>query len=330
MKVAFLLLFFSSAIFAEALIYSQKRDPLFNPLQYYVNGAFDVTQNPNYFNQKSFVKKHEVLWKRIRTPRTSIKRDGGFTKLWQHEFTSSRVFPNIALHTIGGGYDMLMLKEYFESQNISTTSSTALAFGLSYMVKFGNEALETTSDKINSHDHIADLYFFDALSLPLFLYPKTARFFIEDLGMTHWHFLPVYLPKEEDFTNAGLNYVFRPKILRGEKLAPLFFVGMQTLAGLSFEYQTERMISAAAGINFTDPLEKKGSLVYGLFHETDKRLDASLFLNGSENFRARLNLYPSVLNFSSTSLGFFGAYSKNNELSFGLQAFLPLGVGYVL
>lgn len=317
---------------AENKIYDPNRDGLWFPVTYAVNGTFDVIQNPYWFSQKNYTEKMSEVWRRVKEPDRNIKRDGGYKKFIQDEFFSSRVLPNIGLHFLGGAYDTLWLTEYFKAYGYP--APRAFAFFFTYLAHFGNEALETSSNEITSHDHIADIYLFDAAAFLFASYPKGMNFLLDDMGMKAWHFNPMYDVDGENFFNAGLNYVFRPKMayLMEGKLRPLYFLGMQTLAGASYKYQNDRDISVAMGISLTNPLKQKGRFVTGIFHESNGELDASLFLNGSEDFRWRVNLYDNLWKRvpflpQSWRLGIMAGQAKGPNYAFGVNINLPIGIG---
>ena len=325
--IFFLLVNSSFANEERALIYGKSYEDSWFPLTYIINGTIDVAQNDYWFNQKNFSEKMRELNQRLENPHRSIKNDGGYGKLLKDEFLSTRVFPNILLHTLGGGYDTLWLKEYFE--NYDYPAPWAFAVLTSFIARYGNEVLEVTEGQITSHDHIADLFFFDIAGVFLAQNPVWMKFLVKDLGMTAWHFQPMWELEKDDFRNAGLNYIIRPEALRfHEKFTPFFFFGMQNMLGLSFQYKEERQLSIASGIFFTDPLEQKAKLVSALFWEKQTELAASLFINGSENFRWRLNLYPALFGYQSgLKMGLLIAETYEREdYALGINLNLPFGL----
>jgi len=115
------------------------------------------------------------------------------------------------------------------------------------------------------------------------------------------------------------------------KLKPLYFLGMQTMAGASYRYTQISDVTVAMGISLTNPLKQKGRFVTGLFHETDGELDASLFLNGSEDFRWRVNLYENLLrkvvkNKKPWNLSLVLGQAKGPSYAIGLNVNLPFGL----
>ncbi len=327
-----LTIFMTSSHAQENLIFDAKRDSAWLPATYVLNATFDVVQNPYWFSQDKYDDKMTEVWRRVKDPDYSIRKDGGYRKLIEDEFFSSRVLPNIGLHMLGGAYDTLWLTEYFNHYNIPFASFWA--FTLTYLGHFGNEALETTSGEISSHDHIADLYFFDVAAFVLAQNRPAMNYLVNDLGMKAWHFNPMYDVDSEDFFNTGLNYIFRPKafhMMEG-KVRPLYFLGMQTLVGSSYDYKENQTFSLAMGISLTNPLKQKGRFVTGLFHETNGELDASLFLNGSEDYRWRVNLYDNLWNRADWlpqdwQLGLIIGQGKGPTYALGININLPFGIG---
>lgn len=320
----------------DYIIFDANRDSTWFPATYVINGTFDVIQNPYWFKQDNYSDKMTEVWSRVKDPDYSIRKDGGYRKLIEDEFFSSRVLPNIGLHMLGGAYDTLWLKEYFTHYNVPLPSFWA--FTLTYLAHFGNEALETTSGEITSHDHIADIYIFDVAGFILAHNPKAMKYLVDDMGMKAWHFNPMYDLDGEDFFNAGLNYIFRPKALAfggGKKIRPLYYLGMQTLVGSSYDYQENQTVSLAMGISLTNPLKQKGRFVTGLFHETNGELDASLFINGSEDYRWRFNFYNNLFQTTKAlpflpkdwQLGVMIGQGKGPTYAAGINLNMPIGLG---
>lgn len=316
---------FNLSASAEYLLYSPERKNV-EPVSYYFNGAFDVIQNPYYFSQENFWKKHKELFRRIGSPNHSIKKDGGYGKFFKDEFLTTRVVPNIGLHLIGGGYDTRLLQEYFKDKG--ATFPLLYAVTVSYLAHFGNEALELTNSNITSHDHIADLFIFDVAAVVLFQNDNVVKFFRDDLGMRHWHMQPMVESKKFDITNAGLNYIFRPDVFKS-KVRPFLYLGMQTLTGGSYEFREKEFFSFAAGMALTDPLLQKGRFVTGLFYDKEDDLNWSVFMNGSEDYKIRMNLYPAFLRSRIGEFGLLIGARKGAEQVIGINYKLPLGLSYI-
>jgi len=306
------------------LLDHKKNDPLL-PITYYFNTAFDVIQNPYYFSQSDYRQKHWDMFKRISSPDHSIKKDGGYKKLFEDEFLTARILPNVGLHMLGGAYDKLYMYQWFEANNYP--APMAFTFVLSYLGHFGNEALELTNENITSHDHIADLFFFDAMSFYLAFNPKIMNFLVGDLGMQAWHLQPMFNFEKSDVTNAGLNYVFRPDFF-DSKFRPMILIGMLNLAGVSYELAPKQFITTAFGMALTDPLEQKGKFVSAFFYDKEDGLSAALYLNGTEEYRARLNLFPEIFNFEKLKLGLLLGQKRDDSEVIGINVNMPIGLAF--
>lgn len=326
----FLAILSSFRVFAqnkEYRLFDPMYDSVWFPAQLYINGSFDVIQNPYWFDQKDYWAKHKEVWNEIKDPINSIEKDGGFEKFFKDEFLSDRVLPNIFLHTFGSAYEVNKLMEYADYYGIKW--SKLWSFTMIYAMHFGNEANETTNPEVTSHDHIADIYFFDVAGYLLAMNEDFMDFMVYELGMSTWHFMPVYDIEHEDFFNVGLNYVFRPEALHFKNLRPLLYLGMMNMAGVTYD-AGDLSHSIVAGMSFTDPLERKGRFVYGYYLETMGHQSASLLLNGSEDFRVRLNLYPALFRYYgelSQNLALMIGQTKNDDFAFGVNYELPISIG---
>ena len=296
----------------------------YNPITYYFNSAFDVSQNQDYFSQDHFLKNHETLFKRISSPIHSIKKDGGWGKFFEDEFLKMNAVPNYTLHLIGGGYDFHLLVQYYTSRQYPIPSLWATL--TCYAGHLGNEAIELSNSNISSHDHLADIFVFDVAAKMLFSNEAVFEFFHDDVQLRTWHHQPIFNLKDSHIFNAGLNYVARPKLM-GESWRPFVYTGMQILGGISYLAHPKTFISVGAGMAISDPFEQKGRLVTAAFYDTDDSLAISLFINGSDNFRARLNLYPTFFQFHSFDLGTLIALDRQNMVALGINLNMPLGLG---
>lgn len=317
------------SVHAKGIIYDKSIDEPLLPISYLINGGFDVAQNGNWFNQKDFGNKSKTVWNRVRKPVRNIKADGGFSLFLKDEFLSTRAAPNLLLHTLGGAYDALWLKEYYDHHQFRYPIFMATL--TSYIARWGNEVLEATEPQITSHDHIADLYFFDTLGILLSLNENYMKFLVDDLGMKAWHSLPFYDPDTDDFINAGLNYIVRPRALSlSESIMPFFYFGMQNIVGLSIN-RGNNTYSFGSGFFLTDPLKRKSRLVSSFFYEKNNDLAFSVFVNGSEGFRWRTNFYPLLFKkVTKYKISFFlgeKRHLKKDNFTVGLSLNIPVGLG---
>jgi len=311
----------------EHILYHKKdygSAAILNPVTYYFNAAFDTIQNPWLFSQENYFKKHKIVWNRIKSPITSIKRDGGYKTFFLDEFASTRVLPNATIHLLGSGYDYRILSEWFDYHEFSYPK--LLSAMTLYAAHFGNEAIESTDKKnISSHDHIADLFFFDLAAIFLFESDKISKFFHEKLYFRNWYFQPMFDLRSHHIKNAGTNYILRPKLF-GDDISLFLYLGLQLMGGLSFSTDKGTYLTLAAGTALTDPITYKGRTTVGIFFDKNDSLLYSLIINGTDNLKARFNIYPGVLKFKSLRISLFNAIDHENSIYFGLNLHLPLGV----
>lgn len=318
----------SLAAMAQDMVYQQSStfaQDDYAPIRHYLNASYDVGQNPYFFYQNDYWKNHRKVFDRIKSPHQSIKDDGGYGEFFRTEFFGENALPNYSLHLIGGGYDYRNLYHWFKERGYSEPHLMAIL--TTYAGHFGNEAYEASNDKIKSHDHIADLYFFDVLGKVLMMNDDYARFVVEDLGVSAWHFQPLYSLNDREVRNAGLNYIARPKALSYAGFTPMVYMGMQVLGGLSYQVQPQQYFSAAFGVAVTEPFEKKwfysGLLAYDIKGEPR----AILNINGTEAKRVRLLVYPKVFSFyPKYQLGVTSFVEREGGVGGGIQLNLPLGI----
>ncbi len=306
------------------------------PVSTYINTAFDGAQTPDAFRQYNYLGKHVDLFKKIGDPVKSINRDGGFSKFFKDEFASSRALPNYTLHLLGGGYDFRLLAEWYEYHGVP--GAYPLALVTCFLGHFGNEAIETTNKRLTSHDHIADLFFFDWIGKTLFLSDGFTTFCRNFLHLRNWAGQPMFDMKNLRIMNAGNYYVLRPSIF-GERVRPFVLMGMYYFGGLSIRVSESHSISFGAGLavigGFDPDHDSSGDLVGktrpagGLFLDRDDTPLSSLIVNGTENYRFRLNIYPELLRVKYLNLGLFAALDDRNRVIFGatLNAAIGFGLG---
>lgn len=300
---------------------------LFNPIDYYINASFDATQNPYYFSQNNYFKNHEELWKRLKDPDRSIKKDGGYKKFFERQFIGKRAVPNYLAHLMEGGYHVRKLEEWYQVNGYS--HPRALAIITRYLGAIGNEAVETSNRRnLTSHDHIADLLFFDPAGIILFNNDRVGKFFIEDLGGDSWHFQPMFNLSDRHVYNAATNLILRPPI-ENSTIRPFFLFGMQGLLGAAMDYSFGT-ISVGAGIAPTDPIEDKKRLSTGIFYDVNGNLMSSLFINSTSDYRVRLNLYPGIIGTEKIKTGVFYSMGHHNEHELGVNLQMPIGILAIL
>lgn len=326
------------AVYKKYIIYTEeKRTPnnFLLPVTFYFNAAFDSVQVPSAFKQHDYFKKYKKVFDRVIDPVTSIKRDGGFKKFFLDEWTSTRAIPNYMLHMIGGGYDFRMIAEWYQYNNVP--APYFFSFVTCYLSHFSNEALETSNVTLTSHDPIADLYFFDIVGKLLFMNNAVAKFFHGFCQLRNWMGQPIFDIRKKRIYNAATNYVLRPYIYR-DQVRFFFMMGYHYLAGFGFRVNDTDWITFSAGVaivkGFNPDRQRKGSDAIknfrtsgGIFYDRNGNLLASLIINGTENFRVRLNLYPDLFKIERVNFGLFLGIDDYNHVAIGFSLYGALGPG---
>src|SRR4030042_3072566 len=315
--------------YKKYLIYpGEKRTPsnLLLPVNFYFNSAFDSAQVPTAFKQHDYFGKYEKVINKTIDPIANIKKDGGFKKFFLDEWTSTRAVPNYLLHVIGGGYDFRMIAEWYTYNGIP--AAYFLSFLTCYLAHFSNEALETSNKNLTSHDHIADLYFFDVIGKLLFMSDAVTIFFHDFFQLRNWMGQPMFDVRKTRIYNASCNYVIRPFIYK--KMVRFFFMmGYHELGGVGFRVNDTDWITFCAGVaivkGFNPDRQRKGADAVknfrtcgAIFYDRNGNLLASLILNGTENYKMRLNIYPDLLNIDHVNFGLFLGVDDYNKVAIGL------------
>ena len=326
------------AAYTKYIIYTEeKRTPnsAALPLTFYFNAAFDSVQVPTAFKQHDYFKKYKKVFDRVINPIKSIQRDGGFKKFFLDEWTSTRAIPNYMLHVVGGGYDFRMIAEWYQYNNVP--APYLFSFITCYLAHFSNEALESSNVNLTSHDHIADLYFFDVVGKLLFMNNAVSRFFHGFWQMRSWMGQPIFDVRKKRIYNAATNYVLRPYIYR-KTVRFFFLMGYHYLGGFGFKVNDTDWLTFSAGVavvkGFNPDRQRTGSDAVknfrtsgGIFYDRNGNLLASLIINGTENYRVRLNLYPDLFRTEYVNFGLFLALDDYNHVAFGFSLYSAIGPG---
>jgi len=324
----------------QYIIYTaEKRTPanFLLPVNFYFNSAFDSAQVPTAFKQAGYFKRYgriaDIL---VNLPR-SIQEGGGLKKLFADEFGSIRAIPNYTLHVVGGGYDFRMIAEWYQYNNVPAPYLFSLL--TSYAAHFSNEALENSNKNLTPHDPIADLLFFDWIGKLLFLNDHVARFFNDTLQFRNWMGQPMFDVRKTRVYNASCNYVLRPLIYK-DMVRFFFLMGYHYLGGFSFKVNETDFVTLSAGVAVVkgfdpnhDTLKdsiKKFRPSGGIFYDRNGNLLASLILNGTENYKMRLNIYPDLLYNDYVKLGLFFAIDDYNRVALGISFYTVFGLGVTL
>jgi hypothetical protein len=306
----------------------------FNPITSFLNYAFDSLQIPQSFDDRDLDDRFYRTWRSLRDPLRTIERTGGYGRFINrqvlpinpaHPEESLETVPNYALHLVGGGLVYRRNVEWFQAHRYPYPHASAFLLGMA--AELLQEMVERKSTR--GDDPVADFYLFRPAGMLLFSWEPFARFAAETLELREWPYQPMYDPGRGRFVNAGENYVVRPAVL-GED-APRFFLhfGFTTLGGLSHVVRAGERVSwgiggaVQRGIREDFAVRPSG----GLFYDRNGSLLASLIINGTDDLRLRLNLYPGVLGRGRWSPGVFVGIGDGGELALGIMLqFVPMGV----
>jgi len=306
----------------------------FLPITYYMNLSFDTAQVPKEFTQDEYLRKHAILFSQVSHPIRTINRAGGFRKALVNELYGIPALPNWSLHLIGGAYDFRMMAEWFDSRGF--IFPYFFAFVTAYAAHMGNEAIEETPKRLYATDHVADFYFFDFFACFFFLNDRVVRFFYNELQFRAWYGQPMLDLKNMHINNASASYIFRP-FLFGKTIRPFIMMGMHYLGGLSINTTGNDYLSVSAGLavrfparqgtKFADNFKRIRPAV-GIYYDRNDSLLCSLILNGTQNYIARLNVYPPAFKIQNLDIGLFLAVDNKGRPAWGLNINLPFGIGW--
>ncbi len=323
MRLLLLILLLTNPIFAKPkLIVLQGKNPAaYAPISYLFNISFDTAQNREVIDQNSM--RYSRIFRYMGNPKKYIERDGGMSKFFDDEFFGKNSASNYALHLVGGGFDFRYLYEWYTIKGYSYP--WIMAALTSYAGNITNEALETSYDKLNSHDHIADLYFFDIVSKLLFTSDAIAGLFYNTFGMRSWTGMPMLDSDKMQIYNASLNYFIR----FGQGWArPFLLWGLYQMGGVSLQLGKALFITPTVGIFLLDPLEGTFKVSSALFLDYNDRLLTSFHINGGENMDYKFCIYPPLLSTSEKiNFGLMLGRTSRKEFSFGITLHTPIGMG---
>ncbi len=324
-----------AALFYRDLDYGS--EAYFTPLSSFITWSYDTLQVPQSFNDYNLGDRWETVQWDLGHPNSATKKRGGWG-----EFINRQVFPykmnqydwvpNYALHLLGGGMVYRKNVEWFEAHGTPLPWLTGALVTMTAEVF--QEVIEKTSTK--SDDEVADVYLFRPAGMLLFAYDPFARYAADTLHLAEWPYQPMFDPNEPrpsgtrgKLTNVGQNFIVRPAIFGKEAPTAFVFFGLTNLVGLSHKVNARDRFSwglGAAMEHAQDPTKAHPS--GGFFYDRDGSLLASLILNGTDDLRARLNVYPgAIFPGRPWSPGIYVGLGKNGERSAGLAIrYLPIGL----
>jgi len=322
-------------------------EAIFNPLTVILNGGFGILQISNRSNRiddLDFRTGIKNVTYNLSHPFETISEYG-----WKNFFnrevfpTSFRLenaqyYPNYTLHLIGGGFTYRAFWEWYKWHDFSFPRIWAFTSWLTY--HFLNEVVENNRFEGPNVDPIADIYIFNTLGLLLFSSEKVVRFFGNTLHMRDWSFMPCYAPWSNTIENIGQSFVMKIQLPRLNAWSFFGHWGVHGMGGVSYRYNENNSLSIGGGlvakelveVDDTDDVRSQTTnLVWtlGFFFDRSNSLLASLILSGTKGYKARLNIYPGLIQIGRLSPGFFVNLREDNRFVVGFQMqFLPCGLAY--
>jgi hypothetical protein len=308
----------------------------FNPLTSFISWSYDTLQVPGSFNDYNLNNRWDRVRWNLGHPNSAIRTRGNWG-----DFVNRQVIPykgghgdwapNYSLHLLGGGMVYRKNAEWFEAHDVPAPRLAA-AF-VTMTAEVFQEVIEKTSTKAD--DEIADVYLFRPLGMLLFNWEPFARYAADTLQLAEWNFQPMFDPNEErpsgtrgKLVNVGQNFLVRPNLFRSRHTRAFVYFGLTTLAGLSHRVSPTDSLSWGLGAAIEHAQEPtKSHATGGLFWDRQGSLLASLIVNGTDDLKVRLNVYPGVL-FPGRpwSPGLYVGIGKHGDRSFGVSLrMLPIG-----
>lgn len=306
----------------------------FNPVSSFINYGFDPVQVRRSFDSDHFGSHAEAVGKDLLDPVSAISREGGIRHFVNRQIfpvdysnldDSIEMIPNYGLHVIGGGMVYRKNVEWFRWHGYPYPRVFAATLVLGS--EFVHEVVERKSTEAD--DPVADFYLMRPLGILLFSWDAFAQFSAEKLRLAEWPYQPMISPRLGEFANVGENWIVRPPLFRTEAHKPFLFFGLTLLLGMSHQVTGADHLSWGVGpaVLQADPGDFQYRWSGGLFYDRNDSLLASLLLNGTEELKARLNVYPGALVRSRWFPGIFLGIGDDSEVSIGLTwRVLPIGV----
>lgn len=311
-------------------------EAFYNPLNTLFAYSLDTVQLTDDFDTHDFSGRWDTVMDHLTHPGEAIDEEGGTRAFINRQIfpmrggdTSERyaMIPNYFLHLFGGGMVYRKDAEYFQQRGwpLPRLCSATLAMA-GEVIQEVIEKKSTTAD-----DEVADVLIFRPLGILLFSSDTVAGFVETHLSPAIWPHLLLYDINDETFLNAGINYVIRPNWFKMESLRFFTFMGMNNLIGLSHRVGQNRWLSWGLGlatrrVDFSHDIPAEFRFSGGVFYDRNNSLMWSAIVNGTENLKVRVNVYPldrPVWN----ALGFFAGVTDDRDLALGMTLNIPFGVG---
>lgn len=326
--------------------YGYGSQALFNPAWVMVNRGFDVLQmhvdSRNIFKLEYGSDFVNVVENTYVHPLQSISEQG-WAKFFQTEVfpvsytrSSARWAPNYSVHLIAGGVTFTSLREWSRAQGLGEAAGVVVAAATVMGSALLNETLENAGVHGRNTDCIADIWFFDVGGILLFSFDSVNRFFSRQVIISDWSLQPSFTFPTGELHNQGNYFSAKWPLPFYERLRLFTYFGMGSLFGLSYKWNPEYSISAAAGTKVTRLLGSATSSVdntvefapsAGLFVDRNNSLLASLQLSNVSDYTAQLNLYPHALYSGGPGMGLWSVVGRSGGFALGVSFSRVFGMG---
>ncbi|GAB6097139.1 hypothetical protein JCM14469_33930 [Desulfatiferula olefinivorans] len=315
-------------------------EALYTPLSLFFAYTFDTVQLSENFDTHDMNERWDTVIDHLSDPFSAIDEEGGTRAFVNRQLfpmggerTRDRyaMVPNYALHLFGGGLVFRKDAEYLKAHGYPAPKLWAAALAMTgELLQEAVEKKSTTAD-----DEVADVLIFRPIGILLFSSDTVAGFIQRRLSPAVWpHLLTVDID-EKTCLNAGINYVIRPAWFGTDAPRLFVYMGMNNLIGLSHRIDGCTALSWGAGLSTTRvdlsrDIPAEFRLSGGLFYDRNNSLLWSAIVNGTENLRFRLNIYPLTKAPFWKYMGLFAGLTDDRKPALGLTFMLPLGLGGVI
>jgi hypothetical protein len=339
-----LMFFMIKSVSAEIAVYFYKpqhygSEVFYNPLNLSVGYSLDTAQLADNFDTRDLDERWKIVRDNLAHPKQAIDEEGGTKRFINRQIApvdkdhfgdSYAIIPNFFLHLFGGGVVYRKNAEFFQENGYPYPRICAASIAMAAEVFQEVVEKKTTG----ADDEVADVYIYRPLGILLFSSDRVAGFVNTHLSPAVWPHLVVYDLKNETILNSGVNYIIRPEFLKGENVRFFSFIGLNNQIGLSHKTGTDTYLSWGVGlattkIDLSQEFPAEVRISGGVFYDKNNSLIWSAIVNGTENLKFRLNVYP-FLNPPYNVFGLFAGLSDEHKVSVGLSVNLPLGIGGTL
>lgn len=321
--------------------YEYGSQALYGPLWVLLNRGFDVLQDRagsrSLFDQE-YHHNGENVGRNIVNPFPAIAARGWGRFLREEIFPLSwtagtaRWVPNYSLHLIGGGMTYTELAEWYKANGIPAPRAFSAATLMS--AAFLNETLENKGVVGWNTDAIADIYFFDIGGIILFSFDWPNRFFSRYVLLADWSMQPAFTYPTLELHNQGNYYSVKWPIPMLPALRLFMYMGLGTLFGLSYKFNSEYSISAGGGSMASRLIPSSHTnadnnvqfaSMGGIFIDRNDSLLASLKVTNVQDYFINANIYPNA--FAVPQVGMWSVIDRQGHFIVGLSFTHTMGVG---